>query len=672
MTTPITRTEILTASRLNALFEDKPNPGVDYMFDLATADADPGAGYVRLNNVAWGSATYLYISKTDRNSSPIGPLIGSLMNNGSHLRLFPTVDRTRYLEADIIGSAVDATTYWKIPIGNVIASAAMPVQGTIMCVFPAPSGTPGASYGATSTTSLANAASGSKAFTITSGKAYLTGARIRATSAGTGHWMEGVVASYVGTTLTVTMDLSDGNTGTYDDWSINLTGERGTPGATGAAGSTGATGATGPAGTNGTNGTNGINAGMRWLFASSTTMGNPSAGNVRFDNATLASVTAIAISYSNGESGNPSVANWVKNWGGSTSTDKARLIVSKISAPENYVVFKITAAVTDNTTWGQITVTVDDAAGSFSASDALSVQWARTGDAGSGAVASFNGRSGAVVPVPGDYAASAITNDSTVSGTGVSGALNTLRSAYDALVASANAAYDTFAEVGTAISAILANNWVTTVRIADANVTTAKIADANVTTAKIADSNVTLAKIASIGAATILGNNGGSSAAPSALSVANVRSLSSRLRQVVFDVLGTDQTTTVSGTVYMTGSEIVPVEAANSHLYVDFAGSALMTRATASCAGDVTLQERVDTGAGYGSYSTVRVMSGWAGTDSGSNSYYRRTVATTYRRSLSGVVKVQYRLISNNLNTSTPETLTLASGASLRAMEIAT
>jgi len=42
----------------------------------------------------------------------------------------------------------------------------------------------------------------------------------------------------------------------------------------------------------------------------------------------------------------------------------------------------------------------------------------------------------------------------------------------------------------------IANNAVTTAKIADANVTTAKIADAGVTTAKIADSNVTTAKIA--------------------------------------------------------------------------------------------------------------------------------------------------------------------------------
>jgi hypothetical protein len=97
------------------------------------------------------------------------------------------------------------------------------------------SGTNGAGYLATSTTSLATAGSGSKVFTTQSGLAYTAGARVRATSAGTAEWMEGVVASYSGTTLTVTMDLNSG-TGTHADWNINLAGQRGATGATGAAG----------------------------------------------------------------------------------------------------------------------------------------------------------------------------------------------------------------------------------------------------------------------------------------------------------------------------------------------------------------------------------------------------------------------------------------------------
>lgn len=94
---------------------------------------------------------------------------------------------------------------------------------------PGPPGAAGPGYLATSATSLVTAGSGSRAFTTQAGLAYTAGARIRATSTGTGDWMEGVTASYSGTTLTVTMDLNSG-TGTNADWDINLAGERGATG----------------------------------------------------------------------------------------------------------------------------------------------------------------------------------------------------------------------------------------------------------------------------------------------------------------------------------------------------------------------------------------------------------------------------------------------------------
>ena len=152
-------------------------------------------------------------------------------------------------------------------------------------------------------------------------------------------------------------------------------------------GDKGDTGSAGPDGSAGATGTNGTDPGIRWLFASSTSMADPSAGNIRLDNATLASVTALAISYSCGETSNPSVANTVKAWDDSTTTaHRGYLVIKKASAPQNYVIFDITGALTDNTTWAQVAVTYLDGAGTFSASDTLSVQWFRTGDAGAGSV----------------------------------------------------------------------------------------------------------------------------------------------------------------------------------------------------------------------------------------------------------------------------------------------
>jgi hypothetical protein len=107
-----------------------------------------------------------------------------------------------------------------------------------------PTGAAGPGYLATSTTSLATAGSASKSFTTQSGLAYSVGARIRATSVGTGEYMEGLVTSYSGTTLVATMDTNSG-TGTHADWNINLAGN---VGATGAQGPTGPTGPVGGGG----------------------------------------------------------------------------------------------------------------------------------------------------------------------------------------------------------------------------------------------------------------------------------------------------------------------------------------------------------------------------------------------------------------------------------------
>ncbi|WP_445222134.1 hypothetical protein ACKWRH_20890 [Bradyrhizobium sp. Pa8] len=86
-------------------------------------------------------------------------------------------------------------------------------------------GLTGAGYGGTSTTSLA-VGTGSKAFTTQAGLAYQNGARVRASSAAnTSNWMEGL-ATYSGTTLTMTADKTNGS-GTLADWNLNVVGQPG-------------------------------------------------------------------------------------------------------------------------------------------------------------------------------------------------------------------------------------------------------------------------------------------------------------------------------------------------------------------------------------------------------------------------------------------------------------
>lgn len=87
-------------------------------------------------------------------------------------------------------------------------------------------------YVATSITSQACVAAGPVSLTTQDGLAYSAGARVRATSAATGEWIEGVVSSYLNSVLTFTADLCSG-AGTHADWHINVAGERGAAGAPG-------------------------------------------------------------------------------------------------------------------------------------------------------------------------------------------------------------------------------------------------------------------------------------------------------------------------------------------------------------------------------------------------------------------------------------------------------
>ena len=122
-----------------------------------------------------------------------------------------------------VASSVDSYSFQKQSNGN--------YHGVMI----GQAGPTGAGYKATSLTSLVTGI-GSRVFVTQAGLAYTAGARVRATSPSSGDYMEGVVATYAFSTLTVTMDRNSG-TGTHTDWNINLAGDQGI-GATVAVGTT--------------------------------------------------------------------------------------------------------------------------------------------------------------------------------------------------------------------------------------------------------------------------------------------------------------------------------------------------------------------------------------------------------------------------------------------------
>lgn len=104
-------------------------------------------------------------------------------------------------------------------------------------------GAAGPGYAATSTTSV-TVGTGSQTFTTQSGLAYSVGARVRATSTGTGAYVEGLVTSYSGTSLVINVDTVSGS-GAHTDWNLNVSGNVGQTGSTGSTGPQGPQGAAG-------------------------------------------------------------------------------------------------------------------------------------------------------------------------------------------------------------------------------------------------------------------------------------------------------------------------------------------------------------------------------------------------------------------------------------------
>ncbi|PDT87494.1 hypothetical protein CO669_25350 [Bradyrhizobium sp. Y36] len=183
-------------------------------------------------------------------------------------------------------------------------------------------------------------------------------------------------------------------------------------------------------------------------------MADPGTGILRFNNATLSSVTAIAMSALTAASGYPNIRSFISTWGASNDPVKGQIAIRKIGAPATFAQFNVTAVVTDNTTWEQVTVAYVAGSGTFSASDSLSVQFTRSGDTGMDASLIPNHLSGLTLSTAGSSATFSVAmgaaNDSTnVDFLKLASAYSKTTSAW--AVGSGNGALDT--------GAIAANTW---------------------------------------------------------------------------------------------------------------------------------------------------------------------------------------------------------------------
>lgn len=248
------------------------------------------------------------------------------------------------------------------------------------------------SFIGTSTTSLA-IGTGAKAFTTQTTKTFITGTFVQAISqANSANYMYGTVTSYDSGTGVLTLDVvTTGGAGTLADWLLIMAGARGGTGAaaTIAAGTT-TTGKAGTSATAANSGTSsaavldfsiprGADAGMRYAFESSTSMAAPASGGIRLNNASLASVTAVAVNATNADA--VDVSDFVATWDDSTNTVKGYIEVRKEGSGAVLGIYQITS-VTDNTSWLQLAVTYVSGTGSLSAADPVYLTPFLTGNKG--------------------------------------------------------------------------------------------------------------------------------------------------------------------------------------------------------------------------------------------------------------------------------------------------
>jgi hypothetical protein len=383
--------------------------GFQYAWNTATS-GDPGAGLLLVNNATPASATSLNISETDGNASSIAGFLATIDDSSStingYIHIYKIGAPGDFIIYSTSGSLTDNGGYDSITVSHVASNGTFANGQNVAVLFSrtgdkgdtGDAGTPsGTRWAFDSSTSMADPGTGNIRLndgTLSS----VTGAAISDLCAEVGNpdmsafvlsWDDSTTTALRGT-LKLTKESDQENfaiysiTGASTDnsgWTqlvLTHVTSHGTLSDTDVlvvshsrTGDVGASGATG------------TDAGIRFNFDSSTSMADPGAGDIRLNNASFASVTAIAVDDTSAEAGNPDVSAYVLTWDDSTTTAlRGTITIKKLSAPENFAIYSVTGNSTDNSGWTELAVTHVVSNGSFSNTDALSVAFTRTGDKG--------------------------------------------------------------------------------------------------------------------------------------------------------------------------------------------------------------------------------------------------------------------------------------------------
>lgn len=124
-----------------------------------------------------------------------------------------------------------------------------------------------------------------------------------------------------------------------------------------------------------------IGAGASWKYDSATAMADPGSGEIRLNNATHSSATAIAISATSNDLA--AMLNVLMAWDDSTNTIRGTMRIAKTTDKSVYREYNVTGTNTNNTTWVRMTIAYVSSDGVLTAEDAVVITFARAGNVGS-------------------------------------------------------------------------------------------------------------------------------------------------------------------------------------------------------------------------------------------------------------------------------------------------
>jgi hypothetical protein len=178
----------------------------------------------------------------------------------------------------------------------------------------------------------------------------------------------------------------------------------------------GGTGAQGPPGSFGIDGLDGEDsfmlgppgvagrdAGLKYTYNNSTALADPGTGKLSFDSTTFASIAALRISKTDGDSN--AIGPFIATWDDSVNPIHGTLTFLKDGAPSNMLVLQITGSILDLGVFDNMGVAFVATSGTFVNGDVLKVFFSRTGDQGITGVQGPPGPIGTSLSIPVDDAA---------------------------------------------------------------------------------------------------------------------------------------------------------------------------------------------------------------------------------------------------------------------------